>query len=179
MKGGGIRLSYSKNPLGVRTPTNATGSSTSQQNGLPASGGATIPAEAFQPKLTELDTGIHPRVDTSGITSPSSSSSSSAYHFSVSPPPPRFVSPPPAYPRAASGQGFGYPPPSNMTTTNSSTPTFSPFGISPSPIGSSIHNNPIPESMNFINSSNGNHLMSTFSDITEHPPTHSPSLDGH
>lgn len=179
VKGGGIRLSYSKNPLGVRTPTNATGSSTSQQNGLPASGGATIPVEAFQPKLTELDTGIHPRVDTSGITSPSSSSSSSAYHFSVSPPPPRFVSPPPAYPRAASGQGFGYPPPSNMTTTNSSTPTFSPFGISPSPIGSSIHNNPIPESMNFINSSNGNHLMSTFSDITEHPPTHSPSLDGH
>jgi hypothetical protein len=122
VKGGGIRISYSKNPLGVRTPTNTA---PQPPTGSIASGAA-FPVEALQLEANHRDV--------SGITSPTSGMH---YGFSVaSPPPPRFVSPPPGpasfnqsiYPRQG---GFGLGPSSAASLSSPS--SFSPFGISPSP----------------------------------------------
>ncbi|TFY54702.1 hypothetical protein EVG20_g9601 [Dentipellis fragilis] len=149
IKGGGIRLSYSKNPLGIRTPTN--GQSQQQQ----ASGSSAFPSETFQPRtLAELDMGmIRPRRDNSGVTSPTSTSS---YQFSVSPPPPRFVSPPPGpgsfnaapFGRSSQAQNYGFGPASSMSMSNppsssSSFASFSPFVNSTSPHPHAF--TPIPE----------------------------------
>jgi hypothetical protein len=146
IKGGGIRISYSKNPLGVRTPTNPVSGSTPQP---PASAG--YPSEALQ-----FDVCQKSGHDTSGITSPTSSM---LYGFNIaSPPPPRFVSPPPGpasfnqgnVPRQA---GYGLGPSSAASLSPPS--SFSPFGISPSPhpsIGNSSNQfSPIPEQMNHMN----------------------------
>ncbi|KZT70334.1 hypothetical protein DAEQUDRAFT_218130 [Daedalea quercina L-15889] len=126
VKGGGIRLSYSKNPLGVRTPTSAgsaNGSSMQQQLSFAASF-----SEAFAAHRQVEVEGTGPRRDASSVASPTSS-----YHYTASPPPPRFVSPPPSgsfsamtspnetFPRVNS-QGFGMAP--------GNTNMFLPFGIS-------------------------------------------------
>jgi hypothetical protein len=146
VKGGGIRISYSKNPLGVRTPTNPVSGSTPQPPGnLIASG----------PEALQLDASQKLSRDVSGMTSPTSGLH---YGFNVaSPPPPRFVSPPPGpasfnqsiFPRQG---GFG-PGPSSAASLSSS--SFSPFGISPSPHpttgNSSNQFSPIPEQMNHMN----------------------------
>ncbi|CCM03360.1 uncharacterized protein FIBRA_05489 [Fibroporia radiculosa] len=129
VKGGGIRLSYSKNPLGVRTPTSAgKDSNFPQQQGLTMGQSFN---DAFATRLGDSDAGRAGRRDT-GMTSPTSS-----YHYTTSPPPPRFISPPPlapfsaplisptAFPRA-NPQGFSL-------ATNVNIP-FSPFGISHSTI---------------------------------------------
>jgi hypothetical protein len=49
IKGGGIRLSYSKNPLGVRTPTSASG------------GGATLQQQQGQ-SMAAAEAAFHPRL---------------------------------------------------------------------------------------------------------------------
>lgn len=170
VKGGGIRISYSKNPLGVRTPTNpVSGTSPQPPTGLIAPGG-TFPAEALQ-----LDMSQKSGRDVSGIVSPTSGLH---YGYNVSsPPPPRFVSPPPGpasfnqsiFPRQG---GFSLGP--SSAASMSSPSSFSPFGISPSPHPSSGNSSnqfsPIPEQtnhMNFtlnpINSNNndGNHISDT------------------
>jgi len=151
VKGGGIRISYSKNPLGVRTPTNpASGSAPQPAIGMIASG------VTFQPEALQLEANQKSGRDTSGITSPTSSMH---YGFNVaSPPPPRFVSPPPGpasfnqqsiFPRQG-GFGLGPSPAASL-----SSPSFSPFGISPSPHpftgNSSNQFSPIPEQMNHTN----------------------------
>jgi len=69
VKSGGIRLSYSKNPLGVRTPTSATGSSMQQQppynfkelHSAPPSS-SFFPPESFSRQISQSD--HHPRRDT-------------------------------------------------------------------------------------------------------------------
>lgn len=142
IRNGGIRLSYSKNPLGVRTPTSGGTSSSfqlqqqqAQSNHLPPLGaGHSFFSEAFQ-RLGEVDTSRALRRDTSssGVTSPTSSSSS--YHYTVSSQPPRFTSNSPpsgqfgvssfssivgnsaAFPRANS-QGFGFFSPHLASTTS-------------------------------------------------------------
>ncbi|KAI0307227.1 hypothetical protein B0F90DRAFT_540106 [Multifurca ochricompacta] len=178
VKGGGIRISYSKNPLGVRTPTNpANGSAQQPLTGLTASS-ATFPAEA--PQLDGIQKSGR---DLPGITSPATSSH---YGFNLaSPPPPRFVSPPPVptsfnqsmFPRQG---GFGMGP---STVSLSSPSSFSPFGISPSPHPSTgnISNNqfsPIPEqtnhtnfSLNPINSNNndGNFISDSIEQEPQQP----------
>lgn len=131
VKNGGIRLSYSKNPLGVRTPTSAgtSASSLQQQQGSAHSGVTSpFPPESYQTRHPfDVDTSIGMRRD----------SSTGAYGYSRSPPPPRFFSPPPsvnfvvaptsstgnatAFPRGS--QAFGLPSP-NGTSSN-----FSPFGL--------------------------------------------------
>ncbi|KDQ64155.1 hypothetical protein JAAARDRAFT_43328 [Jaapia argillacea MUCL 33604] len=136
VKGGGIRLSYSKNPLGVRTPTGTNGQQ-SQPNGLPTnafSSPGSVFAEPFQPRqpapsYLEMDVSRTVRRETSGVTSPTTSS----YHYTMSPPPPRFFSPSPS-------SGFNVPPTTTaFPRTNApgfgptSTSGFSPFGMSPSP----------------------------------------------
>jgi len=137
VKNGGIRLSYSKNPLGVRTPTSAgTGASlVQQQQGNVHSGVASpFPPESFQLRHPfDVDASIGMRRDSSNTTS-----LSGAYSYSRSPPPPRFFSPPPsstnfgiapvpsvsnanAFPRGS--QAFGLPSPNGLPST------FSPFGL--------------------------------------------------
>ncbi|KAI0638596.1 hypothetical protein C8Q77DRAFT_1048274 [Trametes polyzona] len=127
VRNGGIRLSYSKNPLGVRTPNSGgSGPSLQQQQ---------LNREPFQevnrdfgelfPRHTEsADTIRASRRDTSGLTSPTSS-----YHYTTSPP--RFFSPPPS-----SGPFNGaFTTPTTFPRTNpqgyglGSGSTFSPFGI--------------------------------------------------
>lgn len=173
VKGGGIRLSYSKNPLGVRTPTNA-----SNGTNTPATDGS-VPIKS----LAELDTSVRSRRDGSGMVSPTSS-----YQFSMSPPPPRFVSPPPvnasfgpgAFPRSMGAQSFGMASPTGSMSPSSSTPTFSPFGISPSPQLNPIGNNhltTIPEQSNTFN--NHNHASSYISDPEQHSSANAMSALSH
>lgn len=137
VKNGGIRLSYSKNPLGVRTPTSGgTGAPlVQQQQGNVHSGVASpFPPESFQVRHPfDVDASIGIRRDSSNT-----ASLSGAYGYSRSPPPPRFFSPPPsstnfgmapapsvsnanAFPRGS--QAFGLPSP------NGAPSTFSPFGL--------------------------------------------------
>lgn len=132
VKGGGIRLSYSKNPLGVRTPTSGKDASMQQQQQSHALGQAF--ADPYMPRFNDLEVG-RGRRDTTGMTSPTSS-----YHYTTSPPPPRFISPPPtgsfsaslagptAFPRA-NPQAYGL---TNTGGGGGSSTTFSPFGIPPS-----------------------------------------------
>ncbi|KAL4081529.1 hypothetical protein V8B97DRAFT_1863377 [Scleroderma yunnanense] len=95
VKNGGIRLSYSKNPLGVRTPTSAgAGSSLQQQQNAQLGKASMIPAEAFQQRqVFDLDSSTAAiRRETSSTVSPQPS----VFGYPRSPPPPRFFSPPPA-----------------------------------------------------------------------------------
>jgi hypothetical protein len=152
VKGGGIRISYSKNPLGVRTPTNPASSTTPQPtNGMIASG------TMLQTDALQFEANQKSGRDASGITSPTSGMH---YGFNVaSPPPPRFVSPPPGpvsfnqqsiFPRQG-GFGLGLSPAASVSSPSS----FSPFGISPSPHpstgNSSNQFSPIPEQTNHTN----------------------------
>ena len=134
VRNGGIRLSYSKNPLGVRTPTSGgNGPSLQQQQQhhsremMDGSRDPLFLADAYARHADSADTIRAIRRDTSGMTSPTTS-----YHYTTSPPPPRFFSPPPpsgtfggplatstSFPRA-NPQGFGF---------TSGTTNFSPFGI--------------------------------------------------
>ncbi|KAI0326721.1 hypothetical protein GY45DRAFT_1258428 [Cubamyces sp. BRFM 1775] len=139
VRNGGIRLSYSKNPLGVRTPnTGGAGPSLQQQQQqqhirMPLQEINSDFGEIFPRHTDSAETIRAVRRDTSGMTSPTSS-----YHYTTSPPPPRFFSPPPgsgsfngafttstSFPRA-NPQGYG------MSSGSSS--TFSPFGIPPTSI---------------------------------------------
>lgn len=134
VRNGGIRLSYSKNPLGVRTPNSGgNGPSLQQQQHqhsrevLDGNRDPVFPGDTYTRHADSADTIRAIRRDTSGMTSPTSS-----YHYTTSPPPPRFFSPPlpsgtfggslatsTSFPRA-NPQGFGFP---------SGTSPFSPFGI--------------------------------------------------
>ncbi|KAI9057415.1 hypothetical protein FKP32DRAFT_1583840 [Trametes sanguinea] len=139
VRNGGIRLSYSKNPLGVRTPNSGgNGPSLQQQQQQqhvrePLQEVNRDFGELFPRYTDSVDTIRAVRRDTSGMTSPTLS-----YHYTTSPPPPRFFSPPPpsgsfntafatstAFPRA-NPQGYG------LGSGGSS--TFSPFGIPTSTI---------------------------------------------
>ncbi|KAI0711051.1 hypothetical protein C8T65DRAFT_739621 [Cerioporus squamosus] len=134
VRNGGIRLSYSKNPLGVRTPNSGgSGPSLQQQQHhhsrevLDGNRDCGFPGDTYTRHADSADTIRAIRRDTSGMTSPTTS-----YHYTTSPPPPRFFSPPPpsgtfggslatatSFPRA-NPQGFGF---------ASGSTTFSPFGI--------------------------------------------------
>ncbi|EIN11068.1 hypothetical protein PUNSTDRAFT_51626 [Punctularia strigosozonata HHB-11173 SS5] len=137
VKAGGIRLSYSKNPLGVRTPTSATHGSNS---------GSPFQSDAFLPRSSAVDMDATPRRDTIG----------SSYYQAMSTQPPRFSAGPsssifgvqnaqPTFPRGNFGPG-----PGNLSTS------FSPFGISSSP-------RPIPDANN--NEPN-DHLVASISALT-------------
>ncbi|KAK7696141.1 hypothetical protein QCA50_000792 [Cerrena zonata] len=180
VKSGGIRLSYSKNPLGVRTPTsggNGQSLQQQQQNGHPQVPNGQQPTspffgDAFQ-RQGDIDNYRHIRRDTSGgMTSPTSS-----YHYSMSSPPPRFfnntapgsgtfnntlIGSASAFPRSNS-QGYGVPASSNYPTgSNSASSSFSPFGISPS--HSTIPDQPSAENIN---------------DLQHHHPHHLNNLNAH
>ncbi|KAL5530084.1 hypothetical protein ACEPAF_6341 [Sanghuangporus sanghuang] len=130
---GGIRLSYSKNPLGVRTPTNvANGNGLQQSLQSLSSGSSSFSSlqEAFSRQsaagILSIDMNVirGMRRDASEVTSPSQ-------YFASSPPPPRFFSPPPS-------SGFGFASqtsaPGLARSNNSSfASTFSPFGPSTPP----------------------------------------------
>jgi hypothetical protein len=165
-------LSYSKNPLGVRTPTGTTNGPSGQHGILGTASNA--PCDAFQSRaLNEVDPRM--RRDVSGVTSPTCSS----YQYSVSPPPPRFVSPPPGPP---SFNSMSFQRVNNSALTTTSSTSFSPFGISPSPqpsfINSNIHFTPIPEhssSSTLHSNGNSNSNTASISDSTEQQFTIAPS----
>ena len=135
-------MSYSKNPLGVRTPTSAgsSGPSLQQQqqhnNALQQGLASPFPPDAFQPRQqSDFDSRSSVRRDMSNATSPLPS-----YNYATSPPPPRFFSPPPAssfngtigdttpaFSRV--NTGYGFPPPNAQSSMSS----FSPFCISSPP----------------------------------------------
>lgn len=136
IKGGGIRLSYSKNPLGVRTPTSAgSGSSLQQQQMQSTSGSSPFSPDAFQPRSSiDMDANRQP----AGLRSPPPSSLS--YTYMASQPAPRFFSPTPSsagFPRSNIASHHNYAPPSSNTMS-----TFSPFGLSTPP---SQHSSIIPD----------------------------------
>ena len=130
IKGGGIRLSYSKNPLGVRTPTSAgsNGPSLQQQqlqnNGTqPTSGPSPFPSDPYQSR-SSVDVGPPSVRREIAATSPPPQPS---YNYMMSSPPPRFFSPTPSnssstFPRANHVHGYG--------SVNNSMSSFSPFGVS-------------------------------------------------
>ncbi|KAK0212544.1 hypothetical protein DFS33DRAFT_1269324 [Desarmillaria ectypa] len=127
VKGGGIRLSYSKNPLGVRTPTSATGggSMQHQQQSQPTySGGAYSCQGDERPSVSKRDAVLSPPPHHS--------------HSYLASPPPRFFSSSPSsmvFGGSASSRtgSYGY---SLTSSATSGSPAFSPFGVSP------MHNKP-------------------------------------
>lgn len=105
---GGIRLSYSKNPLGVRTPTNTAnaGSFSHQQGSLQTFGGNSFSSmqEAFSHRPSNGILSVDMNALRGGRRDQEVTSPGSSYHFSTSPP--RFFSPPPP----PSMGGFGLSP---------------------------------------------------------------------
>ncbi|KAI0774737.1 hypothetical protein BD413DRAFT_670087 [Trametes elegans] len=93
VRNGGIRLSYSKNPLGVRTPNSGgSGPSLQQQQQYTREPLQEVNrdfGEMFPRHTDSADTIRAVRRDTSALTSPTSS-----YNYTTSPP--RFFSPPPS-----------------------------------------------------------------------------------
>jgi hypothetical protein len=68
IKGGGIRLSYSKNPLGVRTPTSASGGGpTLQQQQQQGQGLGSLALGAGQQSMAAAEAAFHQRLS---LTSP-------------------------------------------------------------------------------------------------------------
>ncbi|KAF9226716.1 hypothetical protein BS17DRAFT_500031 [Gyrodon lividus] len=173
VKNGGIRLSYSKNPLGVRTPTSAgTGSSLQQQQQSNAQSGVTSPfsTEAFQPRqgFDGDSSTIGMRRDNSTATSPPPSAFGG---YARSPPPPRFFSPPPP-----SGS-FGITPstsPTNGTTLPRGSHT---FGVSLGGAGGGTNFSPFGLPLSSPPAQLG--ALPSHSTIPDHPSTDIPLSHGH
>ncbi|VDC04087.1 unnamed protein product [Peniophora sp. CBMAI 1063] len=126
IKGGGIRLSYSKNPLGVRTPTNA------QQQQPLAGPGSIFPIDAFQRGFAENEASYRHQRDS--LVSPTSAGFSQ-YGMGMSSPPPRFVSPPPVGPSSI----FAGPAPRQAPGGFSPPSSFSAFSLHNLPSNQSQH----------------------------------------
>lgn len=99
VKGGGIRLSYSKNPLGVRTPTNATSNAASQTVGPIPPGlgeGYGLPSDLLSPRIhSDTDLARHTRLEAPPLSPPLPHHAPNLSSFMLSSPPaPRFAAPP-------------------------------------------------------------------------------------
>jgi hypothetical protein len=141
IKGGGIRLSYSKNPLGVRTPTSAGSSGPCLQQQQMQSTTLPFSLDAYSSR-SSVDNGTSALRRESSVTAPPLSSS---YTYMCSPPP-RFFSPSVSssafggasaplannvsFPRTSNAPQHGLIAPLN---NNAALSSFSPFGISSSP----------------------------------------------
>ena len=140
---GGIRLSYSKNPLGVRTPTNtANGSGLHQPFG---SGDFSSLQEAFArhshttnpSNILSIDTSLRAAISRRDTVAGGGEVTSPSQYFASSPPPPpRFFSPPPSTssgfgpaPGSGTGMGVGM----GRSGQGGFTGSFSPFGSSTPP----------------------------------------------
>ncbi|RDB19994.1 hypothetical protein Hypma_012847 [Hypsizygus marmoreus] len=174
---GGIRLSYSKNPLGVRTPTSAGSGPSLQQQQLQSNTVTNSPnpsypstfAPDFQSRSSEEQQRAAPatlRRDMIVTSPPPGLQLASDLHAS-SPPPPRF------YPSSSSGSGFGgtsgtmtmtamsnafiprYGFGLQSNVTNGQSTTFSPFGLSNTP----PPHNTIPDH----HTTSGDHISSSHS----------------
>ncbi|KAI8982775.1 hypothetical protein BD414DRAFT_418922 [Trametes punicea] len=136
VRNGGIRLSYSKNPLGVRTPNSGgNGSSLQQQQQQhvrePLQEANRDFGEPIPRHTDSVDTIRAVRRETSGLISPTSS-----YHYTTSPPP-RFFSPPPSsgsFNAFSTSTSFPRANPQGYALGSGSSGSFSPFGIPPSTI---------------------------------------------
>lgn len=175
---GGIRLSYSKNPLGVRTPTSTTsnGASLQQQQiqntaSIPSS---TAPGQDVQSRKDEQQSRVAPAIlrrDVSLLTSqsPPVQSPFVSEFLGTSPPPPRFISSSPNGLSASSTTvltnaskslvpryGFGLP----TNASHAQASTFSPFGLSSTPPTQSII--PDLQSEGYLASSHSPHFHNNF-----------------
>lgn len=153
IKGGGIRLSYSKNPLGVRTPTSAS-TSMQQQQPLPH---YAYHQDSYIPRHYPEDARAYRGGLGQGLSSPPPHSASGGYggSYMMSSPPPRFSAPstaafqgPTASASSAylprSGPSYDYGVPSSASLSSSG---FSPFTLSTPPHSSTIpdHHHPAIE----------------------------------
>ncbi|KAF8450657.1 hypothetical protein L210DRAFT_842558 [Boletus edulis BED1] len=165
VKNGGIRLSYSKNPLGVRTPTTMGTGTPLQQNSIHSSVASPFQVDAFQFRQGfDSDSGVmNIRRDNSNATSPPPP----AFGYARSPPPPRFVSPPP------SGSFNMVSSPTNGTTLPRGPHA---YGISLSGTGGGFSPFGLPLSSPPDQSST---LPPSHSMIPDHPSSDLPSAHGH
>jgi len=140
VKGGGIRLSYSKNPLGVRTPTSATGAGSQNQHKEyhgASSGSTFFPSEPLASRqLVQSEQSM-------ALSRRDTLSQQQQYHYTTSPPAPRFtgVSSPTSathyttstsqLPSHASSFPRAIQTPYTLDAVSNS--TFSPFRTSPNP----------------------------------------------
>jgi hypothetical protein len=183
---GGIRLSYSKNPLGVRTPTSAGsgGPSLQQQqqqmqknniNAAPNNSYVSSVAPEFQPR-SEEQSRTAPTIlrRDMGPTSlpPLSHQSFASELLASSPPPPRFFSSSPSGFGVTSGStsltgtsnafmpryGFGMPSSSNTQPSS----TFSPFGLENTPPSHSTIPDHQMHSDGHLSSSHSQHFHNNF-----------------
>ncbi|KAL0950165.1 hypothetical protein HGRIS_010158 [Hohenbuehelia grisea] len=137
---GGIRLSYSKNPLGVRTPTSAGSTAGGMQHQQmqaallqqqQSNGSFSLSAEAFASRLDEQARPTILRRDTNPAPPPSASYVNGG-SFMMSSPPPRFVSPTPSTTTftAASASAHAFIPRSSHHSLNGyAAAGFAPFGL--------------------------------------------------
>ncbi|KAG9317343.1 hypothetical protein JVU11DRAFT_1542 [Chiua virens] len=166
VKNGGIRLSYSKNPLGVRTPTTAsTGSSLQQQSSVQSGVSSPFQGDVFQFRQGFDSDVLNARRDNSTTTSPPPSAFGG---YARSPPPPRFVSPPPP-----SGSFNMVSSPTNGTTLPRGSHT---FGISLSGTGGGFSPFGLPLSSPLDQSSS---LPPSHSMIPDHSSSDVPLAHGH
>jgi hypothetical protein len=175
IKGGGIRLSYSKNPLGVRTPTSANGSGPSlqqQQTFHQGHSGSSYPPDDRR------------RGGNGGLGSLASPPPSATQFLPVTSQPPRFFSSSPSMPafapnsnsslsnadayvpRNVGGNGYGYslaPIASSSSMNTPSVSSFAPFGM---PSNQSTHSM-IPEQKESDHYNSHHNITRTLS-----PPVH-------
>ncbi|KAH0587957.1 hypothetical protein H2248_006702 [Termitomyces sp. 'cryptogamus'] len=182
---GGIRLSYSKNPLGVRTPTSAAsnGSSIQQQqqqvqnnNNAPAPvSSSNFPSQDFQSRKDEQQSRVPAvifRRDVSLATSqsPPVEATFAAELLGTSPPPPRFFSSSPNGLSASSMTALAGAPKFTFVprhafgvqtnANHAQASTFSPFGLSSTPPPHSIIPDFQPEG--HLSSSHSQHFHNNF-----------------
>lgn len=134
VKGTGIRLSYSKNPLGVRTPTSTGGGQLQQQQSNPAMDHlqSRLNEDLFQPKPGVMRREVNP---TSSSGAGNGTHSSYGNSFPASPPPRFFSSSPSAltsFSPAVSPQSISglVPRHSSILNLYNPPPSFAPFGFS-------------------------------------------------
>ncbi|KAG5648780.1 hypothetical protein DXG03_000129 [Asterophora parasitica] len=179
---GGIRLSYSKNPLGVRTPTSAgNGPSLQQQQQMQGNNNIntgpnpsyTSNVAEFQPKSDDQlrSAPVMLRRDMAPASPPPPHQSFPADLLASSPPPPRFFSSSPSAFGASSGSTHmtgsnAYMPrfPYGIPSTSHAQPssTFSPFGLeSTPPLHSTIPDHQM-NSDGHLSSSHSQHFHNNF-----------------
>jgi len=127
VKGTGIRLSYSKNPLGVRTPTGAGGQLQQQQS--------QHAADILQSKLGDDSLQSKPvvvRRDANTVSSPSGSSNvahGALGNSFLASPPPRFISSSPSNSQHVAGSVIPRHSTSNILNPYNPPMSFAPFGF--------------------------------------------------
>ncbi|KAF8638623.1 hypothetical protein AX17_002164 [Amanita inopinata Kibby_2008] len=176
VKGAGIRLSYSKNPLGVRTPTSAGGGQLQQSQ---LNGNSQFSMDALHHRLGDDPLQTKPSIMRREVnpTSPPVPNVGTHGPFGnsfLASPPPRFFSSSPASPQfntsATPGSGTVFPRNTSANVLNLYNPptSFAPFGFSTSASQLMIPDN--ITSLDEQNSANSHNVQQHFSHRAISPP---------